>query len=135
MAASSSVLQMRLVVETEDFENALRFYRDTLGLAEEAAFQGDEGARVVILDAGRATFELVNAAQRRMIDAIEVGRDASPRIRVAFEVRDSRATTERLAAAGATVIGGPAETPWHSLNTRLDAPADLQLTLFQDLGA
>jgi hypothetical protein len=41
--------------------------------------------------------------------------------------------TQRLAQAGATVIGGPAETPWHSLNTRLEAAADLQLTLFQDL--
>lgn len=132
--ASSSVLQMRLVVETDDFDSALRFYRDALGLAEEAAFEGDGDARVVILDAGRATFELVNAPQRRMIDAIEVGRDASPRIRVAFEVADSVAVTARLGAAGATVIGGPAETPWHSLNTRLEAPADLQLTLFQDLG-
>ena len=130
-----AVLQMRLVVETDEFEAALRFYRDALGLSEQAAYEGKGDARVVILDAGRATLELVNAAQRRMIDRIEVGRDASPRLRVAFEVPDCRSTTAALTSAGAMVIGPPVETPWRSLNARLEAPAGLQLTLFEELGA
>ncbi len=29
---------------------------------------------------------------------------------------------------------GPAVTPWHSLNSRLRAPAGVQLTLFEELG-
>ena len=29
----------------------------------------------------------------------------------------------------------PTRTPWQSLNSRLDAPADLQITVFQELGA
>ena len=37
-----------------------------------------------------------------------------------------------LTAAGATVIAEPTRTPWASLNARLEAPADLQLTLFSD---
>ena len=37
---------MRVVVEAEDFEEALAFYRDALGLPEEAAFEGDGDARV-----------------------------------------------------------------------------------------
>jgi catechol 2,3-dioxygenase-like lactoylglutathione lyase family enzyme len=102
-----TVLQLRVVVEADDFEEALRFYRDSVGLPEQAAFQGDGGARVVILDAGRATLELVNAAQRQMIDRIEVGRDASPRIRLAFEVADSTAVTAHLVESGATLLGGP----------------------------
>ena len=68
------VLQLRVVVEAEDFDTALRFYRDVLGLTEQAAFQGDGDARVAILDAGRATLELANPAQKRMIDDVEVGR-------------------------------------------------------------
>jgi lactoylglutathione lyase len=31
------------------------------------------------------------------------------------------------------VIAEPTRTPWNSLNARLDAPAGLQLTLFQEL--
>jgi hypothetical protein len=38
----------------------------------------------------------------------------------------------RPPAAGATVIAEPTRTPWASLNARLEAPADLQLTLFTD---
>jgi predicted enzyme related to lactoylglutathione lyase len=127
------VLQLRVVVEAEDFDVALRFYRDVLGLTEQAAFEGEGEARVAILDAGRATLELANPAQKRMIDAVEVGRDVAPRIRLAFEVADTSTATRDLVAAGATVVAEPTETPWRSLNSRLDAPAGLQITLFQEL--
>lgn len=130
---TNPVLQLRLIVEVDDIDEALAFYRDTLGLPEQAAFSGDGDARVAILDAGRATLELANPAQQELVDQVEAGRRVSPRMRVAFEVRDAREMTERLANAGATVLGGPNETPWRSLNSRLDAPADLQLTLFEEL--
>jgi predicted enzyme related to lactoylglutathione lyase len=126
------VREMRLVVTAEDYDDALRFYRDVLGLPELAAFSS-AGGHVTILDAGRATLELANPAQRRMIDAVEVGRDVSPPIRLAFEVTDAAAATAALAAAGATIIAAPVETPWRSLNARLAGPAGLQLTLFEEL--
>ncbi|SCF22197.1 Uncharacterized conserved protein PhnB, glyoxalase superfamily [Micromonospora purpureochromogenes] len=128
-----SVRQLRLVVEAEDYEAAVAFFRDALGLPEQAAFSGAGDARVVILDAGRATLEIANPAQKRMIDEVEVGRQVAPKIRVAFEVDDASAATVRLVAAGATEIAPPTVTPWHSLNSRIDAPAGLQLTLFQEL--
>jgi len=127
------VRQLRLVVEAEDYEAAVAFFRDALGLPEEAAFSGDGDARVVILDAGRATLEIANPAQKRMIDEVEVGRQVAPRIRVAFEVDDARTTTARLVAAGAAEVAPPTLTPWQSLNSRLDAPADLQITVFEEL--
>ena len=129
----SIVKQLRLVVEAEDYDEALRFYRDVLGLPEEAAFEGENGAHVAILDAGRATLEIANPAQKRMIDEVEVGRQVAPRLRVAFEVADSAAATDRLVSAGAELIAAPRETPWRSLNSRLRAPAGLQITLFQEL--
>jgi lactoylglutathione lyase len=67
-----------------------------------------------------------------MIDGAEVGRRVSPRIRLAFEVDDTRAATRQLSAAGAEVIGEPVVTPWKSLNSRLQAPAGIQLTLFEE---
>lgn len=127
------VLQMRLVVEADDYEAAVRFYRDALGLPEQAAFSSGGDARVAILDAGRATLEIATPAQVDMIDQVEVGRRISPKLRVAFEVIDGDAATRALEAAGATVLAPPTETPWRSLNSRLDAPAGLQLTLFQEL--
>jgi predicted enzyme related to lactoylglutathione lyase len=134
MTDPSAVLQMRLVVEADDYDRALRFFRDALGLREEEAFSGPGDARVAILDAGRATLEIVNAAQKRMIDEVEVGRQVAGHLRIAFEVADSPAVTDALVASGATLVAPPVETPWRSLNARLDAPAGLHVTVFQELG-
>lgn len=128
-----AVFQLRLVVEVDDFDEAVAFYSDALGLPQQASFEGDGDARVVIFDAGRATLELANRAQAEMIDAVEVGRRCSPKFRVAFEVSDASATADRLVAAGAELLAKPRETPWRSLNARLDAPGGVQLTLFQEL--
>ena len=128
------VLQMRLVVETDDYDEALRFYRDVLGAEQELQVHGDDGEKVTILQVGRATLELSNPAQVDMIDRVEVGRRVSPRLRVAFEVADADGTTRQLVEAGAELVAAPTRTPWDSLNSRLEAPAGLQLTLFEELG-
>jgi catechol 2,3-dioxygenase-like lactoylglutathione lyase family enzyme len=126
------VTQLRLVVTAPDYEQALHFYRDVLGLPEHAAYVSP-GGRVTILEAGRATLELADPGQAAYIDDIEAGQRVAGHIRVAFEVSDTAAATAGLAAAGAIVIAGPAPTPWQSLNARLEGPAGLQLTLFSDL--
>jgi predicted enzyme related to lactoylglutathione lyase len=128
------VRQLRLVVEADDYDAAVAFYRDVLGMPEEAAFSGDGDARVMILDAGRATLEIANPAQKRMIDDVEVGRQVSPRLRVALEVDDAVARTADASDAGAAVVAPPTRTPWNSLNARFDAPGGLHLTLFEELG-
>ena len=128
------VLQMRLVVETDDYDEALRFYRDVLGAEQELQIHGDDGEKVTILQVGRATLELSNPAQVDMIDRVEVGRRVSPKLRVAFEVADADGTTQQLVEAGAELVAAPTRTPWDSLNSRLEAPAGLQLTLFEELG-
>ena len=127
------VRQLRLVVHAEDLDAALAFYRDALGMptAEEYA---DGEARVVILDAGRATLELSNTAQIELIDDVEVGRRVAPHFRVALEVTDAEEATSAALEAGAEQIAPPTRTPWNSLNSRLAAPADVQLTLFEELG-
>jgi predicted enzyme related to lactoylglutathione lyase len=132
--AQPRVRQMRLVVEAPDFDEAVRFYRDVLGLEEELAVAGPDGARVMILAAGRATLELANPEQKRFIDTVEVGRQVAPPYRVAFEVEDVEGATRRLVDGGATLIASPVETPWGSRNARLSGPANLQLTLFQEVG-
>jgi methylmalonyl-CoA/ethylmalonyl-CoA epimerase len=130
--SAPSVKQLRLVITTEDFDNALSFYRDRLGLTQVDAVPPDSG-RVAILEAGKATLELVEPATAAYIDNIEVGERVSGWVRVAFEVTDIAATTASLAQGGAQVLSEPRVTPFNSLNNRLEAPAGLQLTLFQPL--
>lgn len=133
-APEGAVRQLRLVVHAADFDEALAFYRDEVGMPQAEAYEADGGARVVILDAGRATLELANSAQVSFIDGVETDDGTSDRLRVALEVDDAAGAVERLTAAGAEVEASARETPWRSLNARLRGPADLQLTLFQELG-
>jgi predicted enzyme related to lactoylglutathione lyase len=130
---AADVRQMRVVVTADDYDDAVAFYRDALGLAAEEAYESEDG-RVTILEAGRATLEIADQEQAEFIDRVEVGRRVAGHIRVAFEVADSAAATVRLAAAGARVLAEPVRTPWNSLNARLEGPAGLQLTLFEELG-
>lgn len=131
--ARPAVRQLRLVVTAPDYQEALRFYRDVLGLTELGAFSSP-GGHVTILDAGRATLELADPSHAQYIDQVEVGRRVAGRIRVAFEVDDAPAATETLVGAGAALLAEPVRTPWNSVNSRLEGPAGLQLTLFTELG-
>ncbi|WP_139417341.1 VOC family protein [Agromyces laixinhei] len=132
-AAQPPVLQLRVVIEAEDYERAVAFYRDALGMPELMAYAEGGDDRVTILEAGRATIEIANPTHKRVIDEIEADGRPSQRIRLAFEVTDGAGTTRRLAEAGASVVAEPVETPWRSLNSRLDAPAGLQITVFEEL--
>jgi catechol 2,3-dioxygenase-like lactoylglutathione lyase family enzyme len=128
-----AVSELRLVVTTEDYDAAVAFYRDTLGLSESAEYLSEDQGRVIILDAGRATLEIADPGHAVYVDDVEVGRRVAGHVRVAFGVPDAAAATDMLTEAGATLIAAPTRTPWNSLNSRLDAPAGLQLTLFQDV--
>ena len=123
-------MELRLVLTVDDFEQALAFYRDTLGLPELAVWESPGEARVVLLEAGHATLELVNEAQAAYIDEVEVGRRVAGPVRVAFEVEDSEAVAARLVAAGAEQLAEPVTTPWNDRNVRLRAPDGMQMTLF-----
>lgn len=129
---AGDVLEMRLVVTAPDYDAALAFYRDVLGMQELRAFSSP-GGRVTILDAGRATLELADPPHAAYVDEVEVGRRVAGHIRVALQVPDAATATDRAVAAGAELIAPPVETPWRSLNSRLNGPAGLQLTLFEEL--
>ncbi|MGN6378303.1 MAG: VOC family protein [Gaiellales bacterium] len=123
------VTELRVALTVEDFDAAVAFYKDALGLSQIADWSSESG-RVVVLEAGRATLELLDEAQARTVDSVEVGRRVSGRVRLALEVGDSEAVAERLIAAGARREASPVTTPWGDHNARVGAPDGLQLTLF-----
>jgi lactoylglutathione lyase len=127
-----TVRQLRVVVEAADYDTAVAFYRDALGMPVEEVYETDDG-RVTILGAGRATLELSDPAQVAYIDRVEVGRRVAGHIRIALEVDDAEGSTLRATDAGAELLAEPTRTPWDSLNARLEGPAGLQLTLFEEL--
>jgi len=98
----ADVTELRLAFTVPDFDQALAFYRDALGLPQLADWSTGAG-RVVALDVGRAVLELLDEAQAAVVDEAE---------------------------AGATLVAPPVTTPWGDRNARLEAPDGMQLTLF-----
>jgi catechol 2,3-dioxygenase-like lactoylglutathione lyase family enzyme len=123
------VRELRLALTVDEYERALEFYRDVLGLPVVESWDAPEGSGA-ILDAGRATLELLSVAQAELVDSVEVGERVAGPVRIALEVADSVATADKLVAAGAERLADPVVTPWAHRNVRVRAPDGMQLTLF-----
>lgn len=118
-----------MALTVDDFDAAVAFYRDALGLEQLADWTSDDG-RVVLLEGGRATLELFDERQAAYVDGIEAGRRVSGPVRLAVQVPDAEAAARRLVEAGAEAVAPPVETPWGDRNARVRAPDGMQLTLF-----
>ena len=129
MSEKSPARELRVALTVDDYEQALAFYRDALRLPVIEVWD-NEGGKGAVLDAGRATLEVLSTSQTEYVDQIEVGEPVGERIRFALEVEDSEAASSDLVAAGAELVGGPVVTPWAHRNVRLRAPDGTQLTLF-----
>jgi methylmalonyl-CoA/ethylmalonyl-CoA epimerase len=123
------VTELRVTLTVVDFDEALAFYRDAVGL-EQLADWSSENGRVVLLGAGRATLELFDEAQAETVDAIEAGRRVSGPVRLALEVADSEETARRLVAAGGAAVAPALTAPWGDRSARVRTPDGMQLTLF-----
>ena len=121
--------ELRVALTVDDFDQALRFYRDALGLEQMADWSSEDG-RVVLLEATRGTMELMDERQAALIDEVEAGKRVSGAVRLAVEVADSEETAQRLVAAGAEQVAPPVTTPWGDRNARVRTPDGMQLTLF-----
>jgi lactoylglutathione lyase len=125
MSDDSPVRELRVALTVEDYEQALAFYRDALGLPVV-----DDWGNGAVLDAGRATLEVLSRQAAEHADEVEVGERVAAPVRLALEVDDSAATAEMLTTAGAERLGDPVVTPWSHRNVRVLSPDGTQLTLF-----
>lgn len=125
----TEVQEFRITLTVDDFDAAVRLYRDALGLPEVADWSSEQG-RVLLLDAGRATLELFDEAQAAMVDDLEVGHRVSGTVRFALRVPEADTAAADLVAAGATAVAPAVDTPWGDRNARVAAPDGMQLTLF-----
>jgi NAD(P)-dependent dehydrogenase (short-subunit alcohol dehydrogenase family) len=126
----TGVREMRIALTVEDFDAAVSFYRDGLGLPLLNDWSTPE-QRGILLDAGRATLELFDEAQAQSVDMTEVGHRSAGPVRLAFEVADLDTASADGQSGGAAALHAPVVTPWGDRNQRLQAPDGLHITLFE----
>jgi lactoylglutathione lyase len=122
--------ELRFCVVVEDYEAAVRLYRDVLGLEVQLDLDG-EGGRGVILEVPEATLGLVDPEHGEMVDEVEVGRPLGERVRIAVRIDDLDDAAREVIEAGSEPLAGPVETPWGDRNQRFRGADGLQLTLFR----
>lgn len=126
----TDVTEFRFAMTVDDFETAVRFYRDAMGLPQLADWSSEDG-RVLLLDAGPATLEILDQRQAEFVDRVETGRRVAGKVRLALEVPDVDAVATRLIDAGAVQIAPAVVTAWGDRNARVQSPDGMQLTLFE----
>jgi lactoylglutathione lyase len=126
----TNVHELRIALTVDDYDTAVAFYRDAMGLDEVESWVRPNG-RGTILHAGRATLELFDRQQAETLDDIEVGRRVSGVVRLALHVDDPEASAGALVEAGGEREHDLVVTPWGDRNARVRAPDGMQLTLFR----
>jgi catechol 2,3-dioxygenase-like lactoylglutathione lyase family enzyme len=109
--------ELRFVFVIDDYEAAVRLYRDVFGL-EVAKELDRQGGRGVILRVPAATLELVDPEHGRMVDEVEAG-PLEARVRVAVRVDDLVGAARAVAGTGAEPMADPVRTPWGDHNQRV----------------
>lgn len=115
------VLELRVAFTVKDFERAVKFYSEGLGIEPAAIWNNGKG-HALVLDMGQATLELFDEAQAETIDSLEAGKRVSEQIRFALQVPDLKVAMEKLLAHGATLVHPPVLTPWGGLQRAASRP-------------
>lgn len=122
--------ELRIILTVDNLEEIIKFYRDSLGLETSKEWHEQTG-NGIILDAGRASLELIDSRHAATIDEIEVGERVAGPVRLAFKVGNAIDTAgEKLAAAGAIKIAAVKQAPWSKVQ-RMQDPSGMQFTLFE----
>ena len=130
-ASALGVQELRVALTVEDFDQALAFYRDGLALPVVTDWTDGATGRSVVLAAGAATIELLDAADAEYTDSVEVGRRVAGPVRLALEVGSLDQASASAQAQGATPLQAPVHTSWGNRTQRLRAPDGMQLSMFE----
>jgi methylmalonyl-CoA/ethylmalonyl-CoA epimerase len=122
--------EFRIILTVDNLDELIKFYRDSLGMQPSKEWHEPTG-NGIILDAGRASLELIDSKHAATIDAIEVGRRISGPVRLAFNIGDAISTAgDQLEEAGATKLAALQQAPWSKVQ-RMQDPSGMQFTLFE----
>jgi predicted enzyme related to lactoylglutathione lyase len=125
------VKELRIILTVDNLDEIIQFYRDTAGLKVSKEWN-DEGGHGIILEAGKASLELIDKKDAASIDEIEVGRRIAGPVRLALNIGENiEDASEKFIASGATAMADIKQAPWSKVR-RLQDPSGMQFTLFEN---
>ncbi|MBL8098457.1 MAG: VOC family protein [Anaerolineales bacterium] len=128
--SNQPVFELRIALTVKDYEKSVKFYCEGLGIEPAAIWNNGDG-KALMLEMGKATLEVFDENQAKLIDDMEAGKRVSGQIRFALQVPDLESAMKRLLNHGAILVHEPVLTPWGDYNVRLQDPDGMQITLFQ----
>lgn len=125
------VKELRIILTVNNLEEVINFYRNIAGLRTSKEWHEDAG-NGIILEAGKASLELIDKKHAERIDAIEVGERTAGPVRLAINVGENNieAAAAEFLAGSAIKIADIQQAPWSKV-MRLKDPSGMQLTLFE----
>jgi predicted enzyme related to lactoylglutathione lyase len=125
------VKELRIILTVDNLDEIIQFYRDVAGLSVSKEWQ-DATGNGIILEAGKASIELIDKKHAATIDDIEVGRRIAGSVRLALNVgEDIEGASEKLIEGGAGALADIRQAPWSKV-MRLQDPSGMQFTLFEN---
>jgi len=124
------VKELRIILTVDNLDEIIQFYRDVAGMQTSKEWR-DESGNGIILEAGRASLELIDRKDAAGIDDIEVGKRVAGPVRLALNIGENiKDASEKFIAGGAIAIAGIKQAPWSKVQ-RLQDPSGMQFTLFE----
>ncbi|MEO9327187.1 VOC family protein [Gordonia aurantiaca] len=125
--------ELRICLKVKDIDEAVRVYREGLGMEIVDEWTHPAGQRGVLFGVVPAAVELFDEAQWELVDDAELGRQVSGDHTLRVEVRDVdeiESLAEILAGVGVSRDGEVTKTPWEQNCLRMSTAEGEQLTLF-----
>lgn len=123
--------ELRVILTVENLDEVIDFYKNKVGLKESLSWNKETG-RGIILEAGKASLELIDRNHKDFIDKMEIGRTGiSGDVRIALNFGKSLSEKSNfLVQHGAKKIGDFLKAPWSNV-MRVEDPNGMQVTLFE----
>ena len=125
------VKELRIILTVDNLDEIIQFYRDVAGFQVSKEWRDEATGNGIILEAGKASLELIDKKDAASIDEIEVGKRIAGSVRLALNIGENiEEASEKFIIGGAIALADIKQAPWSKVR-RLEDPSGMQFTLFE----
>ncbi len=125
------VKELRIILTVDNLNEMIKYYTETVGLKISKEWHETTG-NGIILEAGKASLELIDENHASTIDQMEVGKRVAGRVRLALNIGENNIeeASSKFIVGGATIMADIKQAPWSKV-MRMADPSHMQISLFE----